>query len=303
MNEPKKRSYAAGRFAFGIDGSFAGYVKKVSGGNIKGEIGEHNLGTSAQQKKHISNIKHEPLTMEIGMGMGKELWDWIKASWDKGFVPKDTELKSNDLDAGQIKRHFQDSYIRKTQIPACDTSKPEPGYLTIQLDPRIIRYEDGRENPFPGDAEDDRKKWLCSNFQLEIDGLPCERIAKIDSFTWEQKVVEDDVGKHRDSQEEAASLQIPNLKLSIDMQDFRQWFDWFKFMVIDQHSSERGEKNGTLSFLASDQKEELATINFSHLGIMSLEQEAVEANAEEVARFTVELYCESMRFDKVPSDR
>jgi hypothetical protein len=44
-------------------------------------------------------------------------------------------------------------------------------------------------SPLPTDENVGSKKWLCSNFKLEVDGLPCNRVAKIDSFNWEQKVV------------------------------------------------------------------------------------------------------------------
>ncbi len=49
-----------------------------------------------------------------------------------------------------------------------------------------------------------------------------------------------------------------------------------------------------LTILGPDLEEELMTINFSHVGLLSLEQNKVEANKEEVARFTVELYCEEV---------
>lgn len=74
------RSYAAGRFAFSIDGAFAAYIKKVQGGITKGELATHNLGTTNIQKKHLATITHETATLSIGLGMGKPLWDWIKAS-------------------------------------------------------------------------------------------------------------------------------------------------------------------------------------------------------------------------------
>lgn len=59
---------------------------------------------------------------------------------------------------------------------------------------------------------------------------------------------------------------------------------------------------GSLDFLGPDMQEELASITFDHIGIISMEQEAVEANAEGIARFTVELYAEEMSFDVYNSD-
>lgn len=294
------RSYAAGRFAFGIDGKFAGFIKKCSGGVTKGEVVTHKLGTTNFERKHLATISHEALTIEISMGMGKELWDWVKASWDQGFVQKNCELQACNFNHEvQAIRVFQDAYIKKVTVPAMDGSNKDAGYFTIELDPRIIRYEKGSGAKITGEEKVGSKKWLCSNFRLEIDGLPTDRVAKIDSFSWEQKVVKDEVGLFREPMKEPAALTVPNLKLTISMADYWQWYEWFKSFVIDGKCTDDDEKKGALTFLGPDLAEELGAITFDHLGIISLEQEAVEANSENVARFTVELYCESMFFDVI----
>jgi hypothetical protein len=293
-----ERSFAAGRFAFGIDGQFAGFIKKVSGGTIKGEMVTHNLGTSNIQKKHLATISHEPLDMEISMGMGKNLWDWIKSSFDLGFVQKNCELQACNFNSEvQAVRVFSDAYISEVTIPALDGSNKDAGYFTIKLDPRIIRYEKGDGSKIKGDENLGSKKWLCSNFKLDIDGLPCNRVAKIDSIKWTQKIVKDEVGAFREPFKEPAALECSNLKLTISMADLDPWADWHKSFVIDGKCTDSDEKTGSLTLLGPDLQEELMTINFEHLGIMSLEQEGVEANKEDVARFTVELYCERIIID------
>src|SRR5690606_41731778 len=82
------RSYTAGRFALDLDGAIAGYVKSVTGGNIKGEVAVHQLGPENIQKKHLATITHEPFTLEVGMGMTKAFNEGIRASIDKGYVTK-----------------------------------------------------------------------------------------------------------------------------------------------------------------------------------------------------------------------
>ena len=72
--------------------------------------------------------------------------------------------------------------------------------------------------------------------------------------------------------------------------------DWHKTFVIDGNASDSEELTGRIVFLGPDLSEELATIDLSHVGIISLETESAEANKEEVARFAVELYVEQMAF-------
>lgn len=292
------RSFAAGRFAFGIDGEFAGFIKKVSGGTIKGEKVTHNLGTSNIQKKHLATISHEPLDMEISMGMGKNMWDWVKSSFDLGFVQKNCELQACNFNSEvQAVRVFNDAYISEVTIPAMDGSNKDAAYFTIKLDPRTIRYEKGDGSKIKGDENLGSKKWLCSNFRLEVDGLPCERVAKIDSIKWTQKIVKDEVGAFREPMKEPAALECSDIKLTISMADYWPWAEWHKSFVIDGKCDDGSEKTMSLTLLGPDLQEELMVINFEHVGIMALEQAGVEANKEEVARFTVDLYCERILID------
>jgi hypothetical protein len=51
-----------------------------------------------------------------------------------------------------------------------------------------------------------------------------------------------------------------------------------------------------LTFLSPNLKTELAKIDFSHLGIFKLSEDAVAAGSEGIHRVTAELYCEEMKF-------
>jgi phage tail-like protein len=293
-------SYAAGRFAFSVDGQFAGYIKKVSGGVTKGEVATHNLGTTNVQKKHLATITHEAVTMEIGGGMGKPLWDWIKASFDKSFQIKTCALTAADFNyKAQATRVFQDAYIKKVTFPTFEGSNKDAVYVTVEIDPQIIRYEAAGGEDLKGEENANTKKWLCSNFRFEVSGLEdaCKRISKVESLTWEQKVVKDEVGLFREPTKHAAALTVPNIKLSISMADIGPWAEWHKSFVIDGKCDDGSEKTASLTLLGPDLKEELCVINFNHVGIVSLEQDAYEANSEKVASFTVEMYAEEMVID------
>ncbi|ACY16159.1 phage tail protein [Haliangium ochraceum] len=294
------RSYAAGRFAFSIDGAFAAYIKKVQGGITKGELATHNLGTTNIQKKHLATITHETATLSIGLGMGKPLWDWIKASFDKDFQVKTCALTAADFNyKAMATRVFQDAYIKKVTLPAFEGSNKEPVYLDVEIDPEIIRYEPAGGEDIKGDENPNTKKALCSNFRFEVSGLEesCKRISKVDSLAWEQKVVKDEVGAFREPTKHAAALTVPNIKLSISMADIGPWADWHKSFVIDGKCTDSDEKTASLVLLGPDLNEELVRINFNHVGIISLEQDGLEANSENVARFSVELYAEEMVID------
>jgi T4-like virus tail tube protein gp19 len=292
-----ERSYTAGRFALELDGQIAGYIKSVAGGNIKGEVAVHQLGPNNLQKKHLATIVHEPFTVEVGMGMTRGFYDWIQASFDKRHKAMSGEVVAANFDyEAQSARVFTDAHISELTIPALDGSSKEPAYMTVKFDPERIRFERRGGEKLNGTISNATKKWLCCNWRFELGQLPCARVAKVDSFTWKQSVIKDEVGQFREPTKHPAKVEVPNLKLTISMADIEPWRQWHQTFVIDGKCADTDELTGTLTFLGPDLDERLAHIDFDHVGIISLQESKREANKEEVARFEVELYCEEMKF-------
>ena len=93
----EQRTYTGGRFALDINGENAGFLKKFSGLAMEADIVSNDLGPDNVQKKHVSNIKWTPGKASIGIGMGNECYQWIKAAFDKGYVTKSGSLTSADF--------------------------------------------------------------------------------------------------------------------------------------------------------------------------------------------------------------
>ncbi|HTE55010.1 MAG TPA: phage tail protein [Kofleriaceae bacterium] len=297
------RSYTAGRFALDVDGQIAGYIKSVAGGFVKAEVATHQLGPDNVQKKHLATISHEPFTVEVGMGMTRTFYDWIRASFDKAHVTRSGEIVAANFDyEAQSARVFTDAHIAEVTIPAMDGSSKDAAYMTIKLDPERIRYEKRSGEKLKGNIGTATKKWLCSNWRFELGALPCSRVAKIDSFTWKQSIIKDEVGAFREPTKHPAKVEVPNLKLTISAADIEEWRQWHQDFVIDGKCADSDELTGALTFLGPDLVEELAEIQFDHVGIISLQDAKREANNESVARFEVELYVEAMKFDYKVSD-
>ena len=115
---------------------------------------------------------------------------------------------------------------------------------------RDVPEDDGSEVPShlladivevnPASVAPKTKEWLCSSFRFEVGDLPCSRIAKVDSFGWEQGVVKDDVGAFREPMKEPAKVEVPNLKVTISMGDLLAWSDWHGSFVTDGVMQEGG---------------------------------------------------------------
>ena len=291
---PNTDSFAGGRFGFLVEGStFLGVVRSVSGGNIRGEVAVRQ--TRAGQKKRIRNVICEPFTIDVGIGMSQEFYDWIEASFDRGYITKNGELVAYDLDDNVMSiREFQDAHISEVTMPALDGSSKDPAYMTVKFNPEKIHYKNSTRLPIQVDVGPATKKWLPSNFRVELGDLPCDRVAKIDSFTWKQAINKDRSGVTRRAKKYASVVEVPDLKLTVSMADFGPWEQWYRsFIVGGNHDA---VLNGSISLLGQDIKDELARIDLQNVGIISLNTAKQEANKEKVARFEVELYVEQMTF-------
>src|SRR5688572_23995206 len=76
------RTYAAGNFQLLLNGAACGFLKSIDGGTAVGEVVSVPSDPSHFAKKHLGGITYSPLTLQLGMGMGKELYEWISASWN-----------------------------------------------------------------------------------------------------------------------------------------------------------------------------------------------------------------------------
>lgn len=291
------RSYSAGHYILSLDGE-PSLVKDFDGGNIKAEVVTHKMGPNKFDVKAISNVKFEPFTINIGMSMGKNLYEWIKASMDNQHMRKNGYIAAANFDKKAMAyRHFRDALITEVTIPACDGSSKDSSYFTIKFDAEEITYQDGDQADLKGAVNTKQKRWLNSNFRLTLGDLPTARVSKIDSFTLKQGVVQDDVGQFRVSTKEPTKMEVPNLKVTFSAADVKPWAQWFDNFVIKGLNTDSDELQGAIEFLDPSGKETLGTVELQNVGIFSLNAEKLEAGKDGIHRYVAELYVEQMRLD------
>lgn len=269
---PAPRSYSAGLFLLSLDGE-AAVLKDVDFGTIKGEV----------------------VTINIGMSMGKDLYEWIKASLDKNPQRKNGYVVATDYNyKAKRYRHFRDALITEITIPALDGSSKDTSFFTIKFAPEEITYQAGDDADIKGVVNAKQKNWLTSNFRLRLGDLPCGRVSKIDSFTIKQSIQQDVVGEQRISTKEPTKLEIPNLKVTFSASDVKPWVTFFEDFVIKGNNGRDAELSGTIEFLDPSLKEVLGSIDLFQVGITSLAEDKGEANKDSIKRATAELYVERM---------
>jgi hypothetical protein len=262
------RSYSAGLFLLSLDGE-AAVLKDVDVGTIKGEV----------------------VTINIGVSMGKGLYEWIKASLDDTHLRKNGYVVAADYNyKAKSYRHFRDALITEITIPALDGSSKDTSFFTIKFAPEEISYQAGDDADIKGVVNTKQKTWLTSNFRLRLGDLPCGRVSKIDSFTIKQHIQQDAVGSQRISTKEPTGFEIPNLKVTFSASDVKPWATFFDDFVKGQGA----ELSGAIEFLDPSLKEVLGSLDLFQVGIISLAEDKGEANQDSIKRATAELYVKRM---------
>jgi hypothetical protein len=294
-----QREMTGGRFVLDINGESAGFVKKFSGFAMEADIVANDVGPDIVQRKQVANTKWTPGRAAIGIGMGNELYQWIKAAFDQGAVTRSGSLTTADFNyKATWVWAFQDALITSLTVPKLDGSSKEAAYFDFEFEAEQVRWSPGggadvRDKAGPNARQ---RPWLCSNFRVEMGGLPCNRVASVDALTWTCAVASDVPGIVRRAGKRQAKVTVPDIKLSISMADFGPWAESARRWFVDGQHLDENEMQGRIVFLDSNMKDELGAIDLIKCGFKRFSQDDLEANSEKVARFNVDLYVEKMGF-------
>lgn len=298
-----QRSYTAGRFALDVDGSNVGFLKKFSGLAMEADIVANDLGPDNVQKKHVSNIKWTPGKATIGIGMGRSMYDWMKAAFDKGYITKNGTFTSADFNyKAQSQLTFLNALITEITVPKLDGASKDAAYFDIGFEAEQVRWAKGDNSDIRGKIGPKQKQWLCSNFKFELGGLPCTRVSSIDSFTWKCAVAADMVGAFVENTKHPAKVTVPDLKVTFSGADAKAWDDFAFSWFVGGKRTEADELSGRIVFLGPDMKKELGEITLLNVGLKKYSDEDHEANSEKLRRKVAELYVEKMEFKLTEHD-
>lgn len=290
---PGVRSYAVENFALVLDGAQCGFVKSVKGGDTVAPVVQEAVGPSFFVKKHLGAPVVEDFVAEIGFAMAQEVYDWIADSWKLNSARKDGMVVAADHNLqARSERQFFHALLTETTIPALDASSKDSAYLTIRFSPEYTRTRKGSGKLAAPAAK--QKLFLPANFRLELDGLDCTHVSKIDAFTVKQTVVRDTIGDARDFTEEPGKVEFPNLRVTMAETGVATWETWFEDFVVKGSNDDSKEKTGAIVFLAPDLKSELGRVELFNVGIFALRSAAQQAHDESLRRVVAELYCERM---------
>ncbi len=298
----ENRGYMAGKFALDLDhAGLSGWLYSAEGGQASAEVVVEKMGPDHYQRKHVGSVKYDDLSIACGVGMNKLFYDWLTRSLNLNFDRHSGAIVTADYNYKVMSRmEFYDALITEIGFPALDAAARDPAKLSVKFTPERTRIT-------PGDGSDlsryairePVKRWLPSNFRLRINGLEksCARVNKIDAIVIKQKSVESPFNESRDWEREPATLEFPNLVITLPEADAGPFQDWYEDFVIDGNNDQDAERPGTLEFLSSNLREILFSIELRQIGIFKITPDKLEAGSENIRRTKVEMYVEEMHVD------
>jgi hypothetical protein len=273
-----------------LNGRLVGTVQSFEGAQPFGEVAEDPPDPSGEQKKHVANIKWSPGRAAAGMGMGKGLYDWIKASMSPKAPPMNGAVILTDPQLNQRRRtDFQNALITEIGFPACDAASKDPAFMSVTFAPQFTATKI-LTGPIAG-RPSNQKLWSPANFRFTIDGLDASAVSRVEAFSITQTEASPGTPAH---------LEFPNLLLTLPEGKAKGFFDWFDDFLLNGNNSDDAERAGALEWLSPDLSHVLSRVSFDHLGIIRMEPAAPDPVAG-IRRFIVEMYCERMEFDFKPS--
>jgi SAM-dependent methyltransferase len=292
-----QQAYTAGRFALELDGASAGLVRSAEGGAVSADVVAEKLGPDGITHKHLAGVKYEDITIDCGTGMSKAFYAWIADTLNRTYTHKDGAVVGFDQTLREMSRlDFHHALISEIGFPALDASSKEAAApLTVKIAPEYTSRQIGSRLQLDSSEVKAQRRWLRANFRLEIGGLDCTAISKIDALTVRQVFVEDAVGDSRDY-EQVGYLDVPNLAVELPESRAKTFYDWMDDFVIKGYSGANAEKTGTLRYLAPNLRDAYFTLTLHNLGIFRLAPLKIESGKETARRVRAEMYCEAISF-------
>lgn len=295
-----RTAYSSGYFQFALDGEpETSWLKSVDGGGVKASLIQENVGPDHIQLKHVATVEIDPLTVEVGMAATSPIFRWIQDSWKHRFSRRDGSVVHANFEyASVIEQWFYEALISEVGFPTLDGSDKNPAYLTLKLQPERIELKNGDGQKIVGaEGAKKQKLWSPSSFRLEIDGIDCTHVNKVDAFTVKQKIKPLYIGSSRYPELEPAGIEFPNLTVTMAAAYADDFIKWHQAFVVKGDKDPKHLKSGAIEFLDPRSAETLLTVKLENVGINSLTFEKSEAGAESLKRCKVELFVESMDLD------
>ncbi len=274
-----------------------GFVHKVTGGSIYAEVVRERAVAGHMAMKHLAGVKYEPFELQVGFTMAKPLFGWIASSWKgEGHAQSGSIFDCNEKREIKAERRFVNALITETVVPTLDLASKDPAWLTVKFAAEHVDYKKSSGTAKGALPKNPEKMLPASGFRLEIGGLDCSKVRKIESFQFQQQIAENAVGQLRDYERIPGSIDFTDLHVTFAEVTADSWSQWFDDFVVKGDCGQDREKKGKLTLLSANQQT-LATIHLYQVGIHRFGALDAAPGDDKLKLATASLYCERMELE------
>ncbi len=191
-------------------------------------------------------------------------------------------------------RGFVGALVHATSFPAFDAGSKDIGYLSVALLPRTILppANPGTKLGLSLGGGPKQKPWQPSNFRLQIDGLDCTKVSRIEAFTVRRPI--EVVTSGPTTSLSAGRVDFPDLRITLAPTSALSWSAWHADFVVAGHNGPAFERSGSISLLSAN-LQELARIDLAGLGIFRVTAPEPDPKQQNwITHVVADLYCEHM---------
>jgi hypothetical protein len=255
-------------------------LERVEGGVVRSRRDDLDIDRGGGS---TAAVGYDDFEVELGLPGPAGFHEWISDTLVDGPVRRSGAVHVTDREYRSVHvREFVSAVITAVTFPACDAKSKEPASIRATFRPDAIRQRRGDLGTIklsPGHS-----MWQDSNFSVTVEGLPSAHVSRVDSFTWTQTIARDG----------SRVVEVPNIVLTLPVTELSSWEAWVQDAMISGESLFRA---GTIIYLDQDLKDGVGRVELAGLVPISLKPPIGDANIEEIARFTIELSCQRLRFE------
>ena len=293
---PPPRGIVVSSFGLELGGTFVGFITKVEGGSVFANVVKEPSGEDFFLKKHLTAPSSRDIVLEFGAGMDSRLYEWIKGSLQRQYLPKSGAVLTIDYKGDVLSRlEFENAQITQITFPALDGKSKEQIRFSIRLTPTSTSLNRKPVSSVPVGKRPNAL--LASSFRLAIDGLDMSHALEIDALTIDLPLVADpaSVCLHCDPTP-TPPIDFANLIVTLSAAHADTAYDWLEDFVINGNNSDESERSGALDYLSADFHTSLFQLAFKGLGIFEIAP-VPTSNTDTIARVVVAMYCEQIAFN------
>ena len=281
-------STSATQWALSIDGKIVGGVRSVGGFRVQSEVIE-SAGSGGIRQKHIGSVQFEPGVIQVGLGMGKGFFEWIRDAFSAKHSRKDLILHSVDASGHETSQlELLHTLLTKVDVPQLAADDTSPAWLTLTITPELVRRHAGSGAKIDAKLDSDPLNPSTVRFEVEKIGGVSE-LASVAPWSFEQGTQRNEIGSVRDVELEPTRSTLGNLVVSLSeagkgTKSAIAGFDaWADAMIKGNADDDR-----TAVLTVSSKGGKKLELSFSGVGIMSADLLATS----EARRRRYELYVE-----------